>query len=327
MNKSLNSNHKTPEPSPIQLRDTGITYRIVKTFHTQQAKVRATDQGIEISVPSVSDVQEKLQEIFWGALLVVIGFGCASVLIVEGIRKGGVELLKGLGQGIVSGLLGTVGCPFLIQAVNKQTICMSHDTMTIRKGILRRKQTYTLQDVWNVRCDDLEYRFGIDITFRDKASQRCNLLFDYGTGKYQQGYVIPQTIRCCHRISREEAERLVTLLSDILTFHCHSVERIIFGVCQVPEPGSSMTLQNPDVSTLTTPFFHLKHVDVYAETYDFHQVERFLTYAVNYIGQEYLKKHVEVHIYGDTEKLEPNLYNNFQNLCKGVHLKEHFSYE
>jgi hypothetical protein len=79
---------------------------------------------------------------------------------------------------------------------------------------------------------------------------------------------------------------------------------------------------NPDVSNLTMSMSHLKKVKIYTETYSFHQVERFLTYAVNYIGQKHLKENVEVDIYGDPDKLHPNLRNNFEHLCKRVKFKK-----
>lgn len=100
---------------------------------------------------------------------------------------------------------------------------------------------------------------------------------------------------------------------------CKSVEVdteiVIFGETLSSQP---MSWQNPDCSTLMIPLSHLREIIVYPETYDFHQLERFLTYAVNCIGQKHLKKDVDVHIYGDPENLEQNLRNNFENLCRSV---------
>jgi hypothetical protein len=47
--KTMNSNPNTERSSPIRLRDEGIASQTVKTSHKQQAKVRETGQGIEIS--------------------------------------------------------------------------------------------------------------------------------------------------------------------------------------------------------------------------------------------------------------------------------------
>jgi hypothetical protein len=76
--------------------------------------------------------------------------------------------------------------------------------------------------------------------------------------------------------------------------------------------------RNPDTSNLMLPLNNLKQVVVYTDSYDFHLLERFFTYAINYIGQKDLKKEIEVHIYGDVEHLPDNVRNNFTNLCKGV---------
>ena len=77
-------------------------------------------------------------------------------------------------------------------------------------------------------------------------------------------------------------------------------------------------LHNPDTSLLTTPMNNLNRVLIDTVSYDFHLVERFITYAVNYIGKAHLKKNVEVHIHGNPEKLHQNLRNLFGDLFKTV---------
>jgi hypothetical protein len=98
------------------------------------------------------------------------------------------------------------------------------------------------------------------------------------------------------------------------------VETILFGTDIVQDYDSFITLRNPDMSEFLLPLSHVKQVIIYTESHDFHLVERFLTYAVNYIGQKHLKKSVDVHLYGDPEKLHSNLRNNLENLCKSVHV-------
>jgi hypothetical protein len=39
---------------------------------------------------------------------------------------------------------------------------------------------------------------------------------------------------------------------------------------------------------------------------------------VNVIGQQVLKNHLHIHLYGSPEKLHPNIRNNLTNLCKHV---------
>ncbi|ODS34707.1 MAG: heat repeat-containing PBS lyase [Candidatus Scalindua rubra] len=97
---------------------------------------------------------------------------------------------------------------------------------------------------------------------------------------------------------------------------CSLVTRIVFG--EISTDDDETSLKNPDVSELTIPMKNISKVIVDAETYDFHQVERFITYAVNYIGEKRLRKKVEVVIHGNPEKLHPNLRNLFKNLFREV---------
>ncbi|ODS34714.1 MAG: heat repeat-containing PBS lyase [Candidatus Scalindua rubra] len=99
---------------------------------------------------------------------------------------------------------------------------------------------------------------------------------------------------------------------------CVQITTVVFG--KVSTDDERTTLKNPDVSELTMPMKNLIKILVDTESYDFRQVERFLTYAVNYIGEKRLKKYVEVHINGDPDKLHPNLQNLFNNLCKNVEM-------
>jgi hypothetical protein len=96
------------------------------------------------------------------------------------------------------------------------------------------------------------------------------------------------------------------------------IETVIFAKAIAPAYNLFRAWQNPDSSELTLPLSHLKQIVVDSETYNFHLVERFLTYAIDHIGQDYLKKNVDVHIYGDPKKLHQNLRNNFTNLCKNI---------
>lgn len=127
-----------------------------------------------------------------------------------------------------------------------------------------------------------------------------------------------KTVKFGKHLQQREARDLAKFFSPILAFRCYLVQRIIFGDLRLAQNDSERTIQNPDVTRFAIPFVALQEVIIDAATYDFHQVERFLTYAVNYIGQEYLKEQVEVHIYGDPEQLQPNLRNSLANLCKSV---------
>ncbi len=92
----------------------------------------------------------------------------------------------------------------------------------------------------------------------------------------------------------------------------------------MPKPDYKQSLQIypsevlPDASEFTIPLSRLRRIVIQTGTYDFRLVERFITYAVNYLDRKHLKEQIEVHIYGDPEKLHPNLRNTFENLCKCV---------
>ena len=75
-------------------------------------------------------------------------------------------------------------------------------------------------------------------------------------------------------------------------------------------------------SALHRPFLRLKQIIIHTETCNVYQVEQFLTYAINSLGQAYLKGIVEVHIYGPPEHLHMNLRNTLTNLCCGVSMQE-----
>jgi len=97
-----------------------------------------------------------------------------------------------------------------------------------------------------------------------------------------------------------------------------SIDAVIFGHAEFKPLNARTILLNPDVTELAMSMSNLQRVVIHTKTYNFHLVERFITYAVNYIGQKHLKEHVEVNIYGDPDKLHPNLRNGFENLCKCV---------
>ncbi len=90
---------------------------------------------------------------------------------------------------------------------------------------------------------------------------------------------------------------------------------VVFGQILIEEKN---ILKNPNALELLVPLKNLNNIIIDTETYEFVHVESFITYAVNYIGDEKLKTNVEVQIYGDPEKLHKNLRNIFFNLFKKV---------
>ncbi len=69
-----------------------------------------------------------------------------------------------------------------------------------------------------------------------------------------------------------------------------------FGTLSSHAYNPSNTVVNPDVSHFRLVLNRLQWIEIDTETYDFHSVERLLTYAVNYIGQKHRKKSVGVHV-------------------------------
>lgn len=103
---------------------------------------------------------------------------------------------------------------------------------------------------------------------------------------------------------------------------CSFITTVILGKSVVSVDDLRTVFYNPDVSELTSSLCNLNKIIIDTVTYDFRKVERFITYAVNYIGKEHLKNNVEVHIYGDPKKLHQNLHNLFNSLCKKVEVRE-----
>jgi hypothetical protein len=92
------------------------------------------------------------------------------------------------------------------------------------------------------------------------------------------------------------------------------VNQVVFAT-QVPrEIELKNALLNPDVSALQVPLLGVQQLIIYAELHNLHQLEQFLSYAIDYLGPDYLSRNVTVSLYGDAERLHPNLRNNLENL-------------
>ncbi len=176
-------------------------------------------------------------------------------------------------------------------AANTLTLCVK----TFKQG---RSQQFNVKEINNFRI-------------AEKGDRDGTLLFDY--------YQVPITF--ARHLSDAEAATLCKQLNDILTFRCQAVEQIVFGEMPPTFIGTPETLlMNPDVSELSFPFIRLQRLILDAATHDPRRVERFLTYAVNAIGQRKLKESVDVHIYGDPALLQTNLRNNLDNLFRRVEI-------
>jgi hypothetical protein len=279
-----------------------------------RVKIKPIPEGIEILLLlddmyiSSAGAEERKKIGFWPIRFLLKGIAliCAIFLsLLEGflilalfaaLLDKSVGAILGVGLAII--FFGAFDMVLLSLFFGKERIILSRRNVTFINtlfGIGIRKKRYEIPKIKNLRNLSQRVRKG-------------RLAFDYD-GK---------TIQFGKHINEVEASFLVQQMTTIIDFHCHSVERIIFGTFSLHNDDPYTTLHNPDVVELTFPFVHLKQILIDPKTYDFHLVERFLTYAVNYIGQDYLKEHVAVVLYGDPEQLHPNLRNSFNNLCRQI---------
>jgi hypothetical protein len=143
------------------------------------------------------------------------------------------------------------------------------------------------------------------------AKQRWEVLLEVGA----------QAVKPLFRLLAVPDDELRRQVSRSLKHAFVFIRVVFFGETLPDAITPPTTLLNPDTSEFTLPLSSLKRVEIHPASYDPLLVERFLTYAVNYVGEDYLKEHVDVHIYGAIEDLHPNLRNALTNLCK--HVQEH----
>jgi hypothetical protein len=263
-------------------------------------KLNTTSQQIEIC----TSTRRKLETIAGhpiGVLIWCLGSVAFYTALQKGVTGGRSmdwALMFGIGVWLVFGGYSLYAWAEILFGHEK--IVITKDAMTIGHYIGRWGRT-TTYDVSQIKT----------ISIAPKQKRRHGqFLLEYGT----------QQICCGKNMTPSDVTPLVNTLTQLFSFQCHATESIIFGDSQISYHGVSRPLYNPDVSTLAIPFIQLKRLGIQTETYDFHLVEYFLTYAINTIDRIYLKHHVDVHIYGNIEKLHPNLRNNFITLCKSVYL-------
>lgn len=189
---------------------------------------------------------------------------------------------------------------YYLKHVMYKIMAFSHEIEIGRYGFGSGKGTkHKIVLIRNLRLNAIE-------SFTKRHPVLAEVLFEYES----------HSVKCCEGITYSDGETLLKSLNELIRFHCQAVSCIVFGQPQFALPDETHFLLDPDVSELTMPFYHLDTLVILTESYNFMHIEQFLTYAVNHIGRAYLKRFVEAHIYGNIEKLHPNIRNNLTTFCK-----------
>lgn len=136
----------------------------------------------------------------------------------------------------------------------------------------------------------------------------------FALGKIPDIRVIPYLFKALNDQYQPVQENAMIALQSVLPL----VQIVIFGEDENISEQRPDTLSNPDVIDLTVSMRNLRKIVIHTASYNFYVFERFLTYAVNVIGRDYLKQHVDVLIYGHANTLHPNLKNNVINLFREI---------
>ncbi len=94
------------------------------------------------------------------------------------------------------------------------------------------------------------------------------------------------------------------------------VKGIIFG--NIKLNGCRKAVSNVQFENMKVPFENLELILIDAYSYEMIKVEQFITYALDYIGEKYLKRKVTAYIRGNEKDLQQNLLNNLKNNFKKV---------
>lgn len=138
----------------------------------------------------------------------------------------------------------------------------------------------------------------------------------WALGEIGDWRAVTPLMNACHDLEPGVCDAAETALESMYA----SMTSVFFGNIAVIRKNSYHGWPNPEAHQIPRPLVSLKRIHLHAATYDFHLVERFLTYAVNSFKAGYLKANVSVEIYGDLAKIYSNLLNNFKYLCKRVNV-------
>jgi hypothetical protein len=263
-----------------------------------QTTLHAT--AIKLTPRALENIEKTILATWGGTWLLSAGLGGLHIMVW---RRGDITDQSIMLFGIMAwmGGLGYSGWYVLRHFFQTEELVFSSYGMglTYRFLWVTRTKIYTISAITAFRpCE--------------QAIFQGQLVFMYGR----------DTIPCCGYLARSYCDKLSEQLSEILTFQ--RIEHVVFGRASrsVPQsPATATTLWNPDLSSGSVPpLYQLQWLVLHASTCNSRLVELFVTHILNSLGQEYVKKHLKVAIYGPAEQLQPNLYHTLRHIAKQVHL-------
>jgi len=207
--------------------------------------------------------------------------------------------------------------------------------LTLYQGMLNpcRLPAFTLLQRLHASHPEIEKAFrieGSDATivhgFLSSAVIDRLLLVLHQYGKWGKGCALALTsqhfeFRIPRRLdTAREHEEFILIVNTFLD-HIRSltmIHEVRFGTGDIQRTESSQILWNPQCTESTVPMLTLQRLRIDADTAFPLDLERFLTYAINALGQEYLHQTVEVIVSGHGENLPPYIRNNLAHFFKQV---------
>jgi len=98
-----------------------------------------------------------------------------------------------------------------------------------------------------------------------------------------------------------------------------TIDTVKFGQSS-PEDRQTPTLWlNPDVRQFQLPLRRLRHIEIDAASANPMEIERFLTYSLENMGQDFLRLYVVASVHDPRTTLSRHILNNLLNICKNFH--------
>jgi hypothetical protein len=213
------------------------------------------------------------------------------------------------------------------QALAHDWIRLEKDHITVRNmlfGIPLQQAQYRLDDLASIRTVSQTEgnKGGIRRIFESAYIDPQRRLESYVTGEYGD-----DTVRIGRHLTSTQAEILAAMLTDLKTYPWHRIECIVFGDAPVPDTEQAATLQNPDLSSFTSPFVRLREIVIQTETFDAQQFEAFLEYAQKILGQTFLKRRITVRLLGEPAALPSNIQHALMKRCSSAHVAERIIFD